>query len=121
MRKQRIAKGGVVTPADLPLADFGYVIPAREISAQGPVVTAVQLREIGRRTLEDFRPVIDDAKPEGRHALEDPVARYQDLWACRYWRSQAGIERGRLARGFARHRAHRDPFPVEPPPGLEDL
>jgi hypothetical protein len=127
MKAQRkYAKGGLVAPTSFPLADFGYEVPnptpATFIPANlGPVVTAEQMREIGRRTLEDFRPVIDDIKPEGRHTLEDPVSRYQDLWARRYWRSQAGIERGRLDRGFARHRAHREPFPVEPPPGEDDL
>jgi hypothetical protein len=123
MKKQRFAKGGVAFAPSLgpQLADFGYVIPAHEVTAQGPVITAEQMREIGRRTLEDFRPAIDGTKPEGRHTLEDPVSRYQDLWARRYWRSQAGIERGRLDRGFARHRAHREPFPVEPPPGEDEL
>lgn len=40
---------------------------------------------------------------------------YLELWAARYWRSQAKIERDRLRRGKAKYRAHRDPLPAIKP------
>jgi hypothetical protein len=39
---------------------------------------------------------------------------YLEGWAQRYHRSQLAIERSRLAKGMARHRAHRDPLPGKP-------
>ena len=40
---------------------------------------------------------------------------YLEGWAARYWKSQEAIERSRLRKGKARHRAHRDPIPAERP------
>lgn len=124
MKKQLFAKAGARTsPAALPLADFGYVIPtpapAPFIQANlGPIITAAQMREIGEETIKEMQDRLDEeSKPSGRHAA--PRASYEDTWAMRYWRSQAGIERGRLDKGMARHRAHREPFPVEAPDGAE--
>jgi hypothetical protein len=118
VKKQLFAKGGARTsPAALPLADFGYVLPtpAPYVPADlGPIITAEQLRELGRETIKEMQDRIDaELNTSGRHAAVR--ASYEDAWAKRYWRSQAGIERGRLDKGMARHRAHREPFPVEAP------
>ncbi|AYN58727.1 hypothetical protein PBI_PEAS_40 [Arthrobacter phage Peas] len=106
----------------LPLADFGYdfgpldAAPTEVIHTDhlGPSITAAQMRELGEETIKEMQDRMDEeSKPAGRHAA-DRVS-YEDAWAKRYWRSQAGIERGRLDKGMARHRAHREPFAVEPP------
>lgn len=44
----------------------------------------------------------------------DERVSYLEGWAQRYHRSQLAIERSRLAKGKARHRAHRDPLPGKP-------
>ena len=72
-----------------------------------PVMPIEELREIGRETLEVFRA--DEAKQSGRHA--ETGTPYMETWAKRYWRSQQAIERNRLRKGAAKHRAHRDPLP----------
>jgi hypothetical protein len=48
----------------------------------------------------------------GRRAAGIVLNSYRERWARRYWRSQAKIERDRLRKGKARHRAHRDPLPA---------
>lgn len=99
MKKERFTKGAVV--AELPpLADFGYIIPAHEI----PTLAATSL------AVPDT-----DAKRKGRRA--DTRVSYMDVWARRYWRSQAGVERDRLRKGKARHRAHRNELPLKSPDG----
>lgn len=124
MKAQRkYAKGGLVTPTSFPLADFGYEVPnltpATFIPASlAPVITAEQLRALGEETIKEMQERMDDeAKPSGRHAADR--ASYEDAWAKRFWRPQAGIERGRLEKGMAKHRAHRDPFPLQAPDGAE--
>jgi hypothetical protein len=52
-------------------------------------------------------------KPQGRRA--NATTPYLEAWAARYWRSQQAIERNRLRKGKARHRAHRDPIPAGKP------
>ncbi len=54
-------------------------------------------------------------KTAGKHA--DVRVSYMDAWAKRYWRSQYGIERSRLRKGKAKHRAHRDELPIKAPNG----
>jgi hypothetical protein len=121
--QRKYAKGGLMAPTSFPLADFGYEVPnptpATFVPANlGPIITAEQLREMGAETIKEMQDRMDEeSKPSGRHA--DFRVSYEDAWAKRYWRSQAGIERGRLDKGMARHRAHREPFPVEAPDGAE--
>lgn len=50
----------------------------------------------------------------GRRALKTEGSSYFERWAARYWKSQEKIERDRLTKGAARHRAHRDPLPGKP-------
>lgn len=50
----------------------------------------------------------------GRHALKLDTLSYFERWAARYWRSQQAVERDRLLRGRAIHRAHRKPLPGKP-------
>jgi hypothetical protein len=96
--------------ANPPLADFGYDFgPLEEVTPAPQILSAEQMRELGRETIEEFKP------KTGRHA--GPQRSYLDGWALRYWRSQVGIERDRLRAGKARHRAHRKPFPVMEPAG----
>lgn len=47
----------------------------------------------------------------GRRALVLAGASYFERWAARYWRSQEALERDRLRKGKATHRAHRQPLP----------
>lgn len=120
---RKSSKGGLVTPTSFPLADFGYEVPnptpATFIPANlGPIITAEQLREIGEETIKEMQDRIDaELNTSGRHA--GVRVSYEDAWAKRYWRSQAGIERGRLDKGKAKHRAHREPFPLKAPDGAE--
>lgn len=51
-------------------------------------------------------------KPSGRRATA--TTPYLEGWAQRYWRSQAKIERDRLRKGKAKHRAHRVPIHGKP-------
>lgn len=103
----------------LPLADFGCEFPAPKAAPYvpadlGPVISITRLRELGEETIKEMQDRMDDeSTPTGRHAA-DRVS-YEDAWAKRYWRSQAGIERGRLDSGKARHRSNREPFPVKSP------
>jgi hypothetical protein len=113
MKKQQF--GVVASPIAFPLADFGYIIPAD----LGPVITAYELRAIGKEAIEEFQAKLGtepEPKPQGRRA--DNRVSYMDTWAQRYWRSQANIERGRLLVGKAKHRAHREPLPVKSPGGV---
>lgn len=48
------------------------------------------------------------SKEPGRRA--NATTPYLESWAARYWRSQQAIERGRLRKGKAKHRAHREPI-----------
>lgn len=43
----------------------------------------------------------------GRRTLHLPSPAYIEQWASRYQRAQAAIERDRLRKGLAKHRAHR--------------
>ncbi|WMI32982.1 hypothetical protein SEA_PEGGYLEG03_41 [Arthrobacter phage PeggyLeg03] len=124
MKAQRkAANGGLMTPTTFPLADFGYEVPnpapATFIPANlSPIITASQLRELGQETIKEMQDRIDaELNNSGRHAAAR--VSYEEAWAKRYWRSQAGIERGRLDNGKARHRAHREPFPLQAPDGAE--
>jgi hypothetical protein len=93
----------------------GGLVPGfqlNEVVFTGPVISADQMREYGREALEAFRSDIESCiKPRGRHAGK---ASYLEGWAERYWRSQQAVERDRLRKGKARHRAHRDPLPGKP-------
>ncbi|MHC6592395.1 hypothetical protein [Arthrobacter sp. C152] len=78
------------------------------LASSPPVMSITELREIGREALEAFRADTSSTK-QGRHA--ETGTPYMETWAERYWRSQEAIERNRLRKGFAKHRAHRDPLP----------
>lgn len=93
--------GGVVRP---PVTN--------ELFFTGPVISAEQMREYGREALEAFRSEIQqDLQPRGRRAGK---ASYLEAWAQRYWRSQLAVERDRLRKGKAKHRAHRNVLPGKP-------